>query len=254
MDVRVEAGAPPDPFLGAADLLATEHDLARPVHVRVRDDPDERTWTAHYDDHHVLNISRQAATSAMARELALHELAHMVRYEQGHASHTQSTDEALFLALSGRDVERRKLTHCYQIANHMRDIYADDITLSVAPAAKLVQFLESQLAAAVADAPGPSPAATAPDSRRVSVGADPDITAVNAAFALALVERHGLIDTEHRLYDLARAAATDAPTVGMETFKRLFRTLSEDPSESDFRRDLVTATREYALDAGRAAD
>ncbi|GAB3321328.1 hypothetical protein EI982_14200 [Haloplanus rallus] len=254
MDVRVGAGAPPDPFLGAADLLATEHDLDRPVRVRVRDDPDERTWTAHYDDHHVLNISRQAATSAMARELALHELAHMVRYEQGHASHTQSTDEALFLALSGRDVERRKLTHCYQIANHMRDIYADDITLSVAPAAKLVQFLESQLAAAVADAPGPGPTGAAADSRRVSVGADPDITAVNAAFALALVERHGLIDAEHRLYDLARAAAADAPTVGMETFKRLFRTLGEDPSESDFRRDLVTATREYALDAGRAAD
>ncbi|WP_251342345.1 DUF5781 family protein [Haloplanus halophilus] len=253
MDVRVGGGAPPDPFLGAADLLATEQDLDRPVHVRVRDDPDERTWAAHYDDHHVLNISRQAATSAMARELALHELAHMARYEQGHASHTQSTDEALFLALSGRDVERRKLAHCYQIANHMRDIYADDITLSVAPASKLVQFLESRLAAAVADAPGPSPSSR-PDTRRVSVGADPDITAVNAAFALALVERHGLIDPEHRLYDLARAAAADAPTVGMETFKRLFRSLADDPSESDFRRDLVTATREYALGGGRAAD
>jgi hypothetical protein len=256
MDVRVGSGAPPDPFLGAADLLATEHDLDRPVHVRVRDDPDERTWAAHYDDRHVLNISRQAATSAMARELALHELAHMARYEQGHASHTQSTDEALFLALSGRDVERRKLAHCYQIANHMRDIYADDITLSVAPAAKLVQFLESQLAAAVADAPGPTDSGPGGDgSRRISVGADPDITAVNAAFALALVERHGLIDPGHRLYDLARAAAADAPAVGMETFKRLFRTLADDPSESDFRRDLVTATREYALGGGgRAAD
>jgi len=256
MDVRVRGDAPPDPFLGAADLLATEHDLDRPVHVRVRDDPDERTWAAHYEGHHVLNISRQAATSAMARELALHELAHMARYEQGHASHTQSTDEALFLALSGRDVERRKLTHCYQIANHMRDIYADDITLSVAPAEKLVQFLESQLAAAVADAPGPTGAGPGGDeSRRISVGADPDITAVNAAFALALVERHGLVGSEHRLYDLSRAAAADAPTVGMETFKRLFRTLGDDPSESDFRRDLVTATREYALSGeGRAAD
>jgi hypothetical protein len=253
MDVRVQGGAPPDPFLGAADLLATEHDLDHPVHVRVRDDPDERTWTAHYDDYHVLNISRQAATSAMARELALHELAHMARYEQGHASHTQSTDEALFLALSGRTVERRKLAHCYQIANHMRDIYADDITLAVAPAGKLVQFLESQLAAAVADAPGPAgtrPAGAGP----ARDGADPDITAVNAAFALALVERHGLIDPDHRLYDLARAAAADAPTVGMEAFKRRFRNLVDDPSESDFRRDLVAVTKEYALGGGRAAD
>ncbi|RCU47483.1 hypothetical protein DU504_09340 [Haloplanus salinus] len=253
MDVRVQGGASPDPFLGAADLLATEHDLDRPVHVRVRNDPDERTWAAHYDDYHVLNISRQAATSAMARELALHELAHMARHEQGHASHTQSTDEALFLALSGRTVERRKLAHCYQIANHMRDIYADDITLDVAPAAKLVQFLESKLAAAVADAPGPTetrPTGAGP----ARDGADPDITAVNAAFALGLVERHGLVDADHRLYDLARAAAADAPAVGVDGFKHRFRSLVDDPTESDFRRDLVSVTKEYALDGGQAAD
>ncbi|WP_248895217.1 DUF5781 family protein [Haloplanus halobius] len=254
MDVRVQGGAPPDPFLSAADLLSTEHDLDRPVRVQVRDDPDERTWVAHYDDHHVLNISRQAATSAMARELALHELAHMARYEEGHASHTQSTDEALFLALSGQSVERRKLTHCYQIANHMRDIYADDITLSVAPAAKLVQFLESQLAAAVADTPDADTRPTDPNSRRVSVGADPDITAVNAAFALGLAERHGLIDADHRLYDLGRAAAADAPDVGLDTFKRQFRSLAEEPTESDFRRDLVAVTRAYAIDDRQAAD
>ncbi|WP_338739955.1 DUF5781 family protein [Haloplanus salilacus] len=255
MDLRIRGATPPDPFLSAADLLSTEHDLDSPVEVQVRDDPDERTWAAHYDDRHVLNISGKAATSAMARELALHELAHMARYEQGHASHTQSTDEALFLALSGRDVERRKLTHCYQIANHMRDIYADDITLSVAPAAKLVPFLESQLATAVAAAPDRE-ATRHPEERRISVTADPDITAVNAAFAIGLVERHDLVDDDHRLYDLARAAATDAPGVGMETFKRLFRTLADDPTESDFRRDLVTATRAYALDGegGRAAD
>ncbi|MFB6108938.1 MAG: DUF5781 family protein [Haloplanus sp.] len=248
MDVRVQGGTPPDPFLGAADLLETEYDLERPVRVRVRADPDERTWAAHYDDHHVLNISRPAATSAMARELALHEFAHMARHEEGHASHTQSTEEALFLALSGRSVERRKLSHCYQIANHMRDIYADDITLSVGPSAKLVHFLESQLAAAVADAP-----IETAGRRRVSVGADPDITAVNAAFALALVERHGLVDADHRLYDLSRAAAADAPAVGLQAFKRRFRTLADDPTESDFRKALVDVTREYAV-SGAAAD
>ncbi|MFC6725925.1 DUF5781 family protein, partial [Halobium palmae] len=151
MDVHVQGAAAPDPFLSAADLFETEHELSLPVVVQVRDDPDERTWAAHYPDRHVLNISRPAATSAMARELALHELSHMARNEEAHASHTQSTDEALFLALSGRSVERRKLAHCYQIANHMKDIYADDITLSLAPADKLLAFLESRLAAAVAD-------------------------------------------------------------------------------------------------------
>jgi hypothetical protein len=251
MDVRVQGPAPTEPFLGAADLFGTEYDLSRPVRVRVRDDPDERTWTAHYDDHHVLNISRQAATSAMARELALHEFSHMARHEEAHPSHTQSTEEALFLALTGRSVERTKLVHCYQIANHMKDIYADDLTLAVAPADKLVGFLEASLAAALADRPsGPAPAGW---TRRTAT-TDPDITAVNAAFALALVERHGLVDDDHRLYDLADAADADAPDVGLGAFKRRFRSLADDPTESDFRKALVDATREYAIDGERAAD
>jgi len=251
MDIRVQGAGPPDPFLSAADLLETEHELDLPVYVRVRADPDERTWAAHYDDRHVLNISRHAATSAMARELALHELAHMVRYEAGHPSHTQSTDEALFLGLAGHSVERRRLVHCYQIANHMKDIYADDITLSVGPDEKYVQFFESQLAAAVLDRPGGGPR---PDSRIVSDGADPEITAVNAAFALALVERHDLASPDHRLYDLARAAAADAPDIGLDAFKRRFRSLAADPTESDYRKELVDVTRAYATSSGPAAN
>jgi hypothetical protein len=66
-----------------------------PVRVVVREDPDERTWAGHYDDHHVLNVSRRAATSAMARELAIHELAHMARDEEVHPTHLESTEGAL---------------------------------------------------------------------------------------------------------------------------------------------------------------
>jgi hypothetical protein len=246
MDVRVLEAGPAEPFLSAADLLGTEYDLDRPVCVRVRDDPDERTWVGHHDDHHVLNISRQAATSAMARELALHEFAHMARNEEGHPSHTQSTEEAIFLALAGRSVERHKLTHCYQIANHMRDVYADDITLAVGPGEKLVGFFESQLAAAVAERPRAHPH---PESRLASSASDPEITAVNAAFALAMCERHDLVDDDHRLYDLVHAAGDDAPAVDVSAFTRLFRSLADDPSESEFRRALVDATRRYAAGA-----
>ena len=259
MDVRVHGPAPPGPFLSARDLLLTEHDLDRPVDVQVRENPDERTWNAHYDDRHVLNISQQAATSAMARELALHEYAHMVRNEEGHPSHTQRTDEALFLALAGRSVERRKLAHCYQIANHMKDIYADDITLRVGPADKLVAFLESQLAAAVSDRPvappsGPMTAARDGGFSRLSPAADPDITAVNAAFALALLERHDLVPGDHRIYDLAHAAGRDAPDVGLDAFKRRFSSLSPDTDESTYRKALVDATRDYVESGSRAAD
>ncbi|GGJ07541.1 hypothetical protein GCM10008995_16760 [Halobellus salinus] len=249
MDIRVRGAVPADPFLGAADLFETEHNLDRPVHANVREDPDERTWAAHYDDRHVLNISEQAATSAMARELIVHELAHMARNEEGHASHHFRTEEALFLALSGESVERRKIAHCYQIANHMKDIYADDITLSVTPPEKLVSFFESELARAVSDRSDPSPW---PDSRRVTTGSDPEITAVNAAFALGLVERHDIVDETHRLYDLAHAAADDAPEVDLDAFKRRFRSLGADPSASDYRKTLVDATRAYVVDSGGA--
>ncbi|MCU4926578.1 DUF5781 family protein [Halobacteria archaeon AArc-dxtr1] len=251
MELRIQGSGPTAPFLGARDRFETEYDLSLPVYVRLRDDPDERTWAGHYDDRHVLNISRQAASSALARELALHEFAHMARYEEAHPSHTQSIEEVLYLALAGKRVERRQLAHCYQIANHMKDIYADDITLSVGPGEKLLSFLESSLAAAVADRPGTPPQT---GRQRISPAADPEITAVNAAFALALAERHDLVGEDHRLYDLAHVAGTDAPKIDLEGFRQRFRTLATDTDESAYRETLVDATRSYVSATSTAAD
>ena len=249
MDVHVQGG-PAEPFLGARNLFSTEYDLDRPVTVRVREDPDERTRVSHDDAGHRLTISRQAATSAMARELALHEFAHMHHNERGHPSHTQSTKEAIYLALAGHSVEQRKLTHCYQIANHMKDIYADDIWMAMVPGDKLVAFLEASLAAAVSDLPGGQPGWT-----QLTPAADPDITAVNAAFALALVERHDLVSEGHMLYDLAHAAAEDTDGIDLAEFKGYFAGLSPDPDESEFRKALVDVTRAYATaGSGQAAD
>jgi hypothetical protein len=262
MEVRVRGPGPAAPFLGARDLFETERDLERPVLVDVVEDPAERTRVGHDEDGHHLTISRKAATSAMARELALHEFAHMHHHERGHPSHTQSTKEAIFLALAGRQVERRKLTHCYQIANHMKDIYADDLWLEVAPADKLVAYFEASLADAVADRAREPPAwGTDPaESRRqtdsadrLTSAADPEITAVNAAFALGLLERNDLVGRDHRLYDLAHAAAADAPGLSLEAFKQHFRGLARDPDESQYRKALVEATRAYASSDGAAA-
>ena len=244
MELSVHGPGPAAPFLSARDRFETAYDLARPVEVHVRDDPDERTWAGHYEDHHVLNISRHAAASAMAVELAIHEYAHMRRYEEAHPSHLQSTREALFLALAGRRVERRKLAHCYQIANHMKDIYADDITLSLGPPDKLVSFFESELATALADHPSSPPSGWI----RQTPAADPEITAINAAFALALLERNDAVDGDHRIYDLVRAAAGDAPSVDLQGFRRRFRGLG-DVDESGYRRELVGAVRAY-VDGG----
>ncbi len=244
MDLCVQGPGPEAPFLEARALFEPEYTLSRPVVVSICNDPDERTRVAHADDRHVLTISRQAASSAMARELALHEFAHMARHEQAHPSHVQSTEEVLYLALAGRRVEQRKLTHCYQIANHMKDIYADDITLAVGSGEKLVSFFEASVAAALADRPTQLPRAGTDHERR-SPAADPDITAVNAAFALALAERHDLLTSDHRLYDLAAVAAGDAPAVDFEWFRRQFRDLTHDPDPRTYRQGLVDATRSY---------
>lgn len=232
MEVRVQGDIDPGPFLGARDVFETEYDLEHPVYVQVRDDPDERTWTAHYDEYHVINVSRRVATSAMARELALHELSHMFRFEEGHASHHQSTNEALYLALAGPRTDEQLAYHGLQIANHMKDVYADDLTLSVGPSVKLVAFFESSLAAAIGT--GSVDASTA------------GITAVNAAFALAICERHELIGPEHRLYALADVAAGDAPSLPFDQFKDRFCSLAADPSPSEYRRELVGTIRSYA--------
>jgi hypothetical protein len=250
MDVRVQGGGPSGPFLSAQDVFETEYDIEKRVCVQIRSDPDERTWTAHYDDHHVLNMSDKVATSAMARELALHEYSHMHRNEQDHPSHTQSTTEALYLALTGRTVDQRTLSHCYQIANHMKDIYADDITMNITHPTKLVSFLESSLASAVVDRPTDTPGT----GQRLTATADPEITAVNAAFALALCERHDLVGDDHPLYDLAHAAAKDAPNIKVNTFKNRFRTLTTDPNETEYRKALVGITRKYAANTNIAAD
>ncbi|GGL67910.1 DUF5781 family protein [Halocalculus aciditolerans] len=240
MDVRVQGAVPPGPFLGARDLFEATHDLEKPVRVRVRDDPDERTWAGHYDDHHVLNISRQAATSIMARELALHEYAHMHRHEEAHPSHTFDLREAVYLGLAGKSVERRVLHQCRQLANHAKDIYADDITLTVGPTDKLVTFLESELAASVADNPRERR-----QGHRLTAGADPTMTAVNAAFAVALLERHDLLDDDHRIYALAHAASEDAPSVDVDWFRTRFKTLATDVDESAYRRVLVDLVQAF---------
>lgn len=254
MDLRVEGRGPAAPFLGARDLFETERDLSLPVRVRVRSDPDERTWAGHYDDHHVLNISQQAATSVMARELALHEFAHMLRYEEEHPSHFLDLREVVYLALAGRRVEQRVLQHCQVLANHVKDVYADDITLSVGPTDKLLAFLESELAAAIAD----NPSSGGLGGHRITAGSDPRLTVVNAAFAIALLERNDAVPPDHHIYKLAQAAAEDAPDIDFEVFRDRFKTLARDPDESECRRVLVDLVTDY-VDAhdsttGPAAD
>ncbi len=132
----------------------------------------------------------------------------------------------------------------------MKDIYADDITLSIGPADKLVSYFESELAAAIADRPAPRPTGWT----RLTATADPDVTAINAAFALALLERHDLVEPDHRLYDLARIAAGDAPRVNLGRFRHRFRNLVDDPGESEYRRLLVDAVQEYVIPDEPAAD
>ena len=242
MEVNVRGGAPPGPFRSAAEMLETRYDVETPVYVTVAEDPDTRTHVVHYREHHEVVISAAAVSSAMARELILHEFAHVVRNEEGHSSHHLETTEAVMIGAAGRHVPRPKLIHCYQIANHMRDIYADDITLDLLPPQKLMSYLTSAVAAAVTEASHPT---MGPHSRLVSRAPDPEITAVNAAFAMGVARRHGVDPRAHRLEALAHAAADDAPRIDVDIFADRFAKLQADPSTREYRRDLVEMMRTY---------
>jgi len=248
MDIRVHGPAPPTPFEEARRRLEGAHDVEKPVEVRIETDAEARTWTGHQPDRHVLSIPQQVARSVMATELVVHEFAHMVLAEESHPSHTVDTEEVLFLSFTDRPLDRTSLPHALQIANHVRDIYADDITLSVTNGEKLAAFLESELAAAIADVPRNPPAT----GYRLSGDADPGITVVNAAFALALLERHE-VNADHRIEELAHAAQRDAPHIDLERFRTTFQTLEADPTERECMRTFVDVIGRY-FDAVGAGD
>ena len=245
MDLRVHGSVPASPFEEARSRLEPAHDIEKPIDIEVSSDPDERTWTGHHPDRHVLSLSRQAATSAMATELALHEFAHMRRAEEAHPSHTIDTQEVLFLALAGNRVRSEAIPHAYQIANHIRDVYADDITLAVSSGEKLAAFLEAELVAAIRDRPGDVPRGGYSLSRT----ADPALTVVNAAFALALLDRHE-VAADHRIEDLADVAERDAPGIDLRTFRHRFRSLQGDPTEQECLRTFVDTIGAYFTSRG----
>lgn len=248
MDIHVQGSGPAAPFLAASDRFETTQALSLPVEVTIYDDPDRRTRASHYDDYHTLEIARATATSAMATELAVHEYAHMRRHEEDHPSHTLSTRRLLYDILAGRQVEQDTLAHCYQIANHLKDIYADDLTLQATQPDKLIRFLEAGLARSLSDRP-----TTPVDSHRLSHRGAPRITAVNAAFAVGLLERHDLLPADHRIYDLTTAASVDAPAVPVDRFRQLFSHLPDDPTPAQFRDRLREAVHLY-VDLPRPGD
>jgi len=174
----------------------------------------------------------------------------MARYEEGHASHIQSTEEALYLGLSGETVERRKLAHCYQIANHMKDIYADDITLSVAPADKLLGFLESTLAAAVADRPEVSrdgaPPVTAGADRR-SPRSTPRSRSPSSSATTS--PARATVSTTSRAPPAARHRRRRRRRVQGAVPRARPR-----PSESDYRKALVAAARVRRFESQKRAE
>lgn len=242
MEVAVQNGANPTPFLQARDRFETEFDIERPVKVFVRSDPYQRTVTAHYPTYHTLSMSAIAANSEMAAQLTLHEFAHMVRYEQGHMSHHSSTIEGLYLAAGGRSVSEDRLAHCLQIANHLKDIYADDLTIEVSVPTRLVDFFEASLATTLINRESGSPPR---GGNRVTRQNDKAIAAINAAFAIALLDRHDLLPNNHRLFQFADTIASDAPMVPFDHFRTLFYSLEENPTASEYRRVLVDAFSTY---------
>lgn len=112
--------------------------------------------------------------------------------------------------------------------------------MTVSSEEKLVGFLESELAAAILDRPRHTPISGYSLSKAIS----PDITAVNAAFALGVVDRHD-IKAGHRLEDLAYAAGRTARNVDIQLSREQFRSVDANPIDEDSLRTFVETIGKY---------
>jgi len=241
MDLRVQ-GMSPDPFLGAADLFETEWSLDDPVHVKVREDPDERTWAGHYDGYHVLNVEARRHQRDGPRAGRPRAVAHGPLRGGARVSHPIDRGGAVPRALrrdGGAPQARALLPDREPHEGHLRRRHhALGRARGQAPRLPRVDPRGRRR----------RPPRGLPGRRPAGHGrCRPEITAVNAAFALALVERHDIAGPGHRIYDLARAAGSDTDAVDVDAFKERFLALGPDPSESDYRKALVAAARAYAV-------
>jgi hypothetical protein len=169
---------------------------------------------------HTLFVSVRAVESDILDGLIAHEVGHMLRTEEGHASHNPDVYRSMSLQVR---IPREAQAAFGQAFNHVQDIYADDLAFPVfagSDGGRAYEFF-----AGWAD----NNTRMRGTDRWQNIG-----LAASNGFAIGNLLRHGLITADDQLWHVARAFDREAGFQTVDDFTEFYARLPENPSAAAF--------------------
>jgi hypothetical protein len=171
-------------------------------------------------DRHTLFVSVRAVESDLLDGLVAHEMGHMLRTEEGHASHSP---EVFRLIEKEVRIPRAGEAAFSQAFNHIQDVYADDLAFPVFSGPDGRRAYEF-FAAWVDNNTG-----MRGKNRWQNLG-----LAASNGFAIGNLLRHDLIEPDDKLWDQARAFDRKAGFQTVDALAEVYSQWPEDPSPERF--------------------
>lgn len=186
-------------------------------------------------------ISEWSLATDMVMGLIIHELSHVYRTESGHPSHNFRLHTGVLQQLFGIEPPHYRLEVVRNAINNLQDLYADDISFAVYKKHLQLPDLNEFFLGWIRD---PLPA-TSVRNRWQNSG-----LLLNAAFAQANLERHGIEDTNEKV----KKAISDFlekidPNLAKQFayFKNFMVQLPEDISDENFANLLMEYLHELII-------
>lgn len=170
---------------------------------------------------HTLFVSVRAVESGLLDGLIAHEVGHMLRTEEGHASHNPDVYRSMSREVR---ISREAGAAFGQAFNHIQDIYADDLAFPVFAGSDGGGRAYGFFAAWVE-----SNGHMRGEDRWQNVG-----LAASNGFAIGNLLRHRLITSEDKLGDMARAFDAEAGFHLVDDLAEFYAKLPENPSPARF--------------------
>ena len=177
-------------------------------------------------DRHTLFVSLRAVESGMLDGLIAHEVGHMLRTEEGHASHDPDVYRTI-----GREVRipRSAEPAFGQAFNHIQDIYADDLAFPVfagSDGGRAYEFFAGWVE---------NNATMGGTDRWQNVG-----LAASNGFAIGNLVRHKRIAEDDKLWARARSFDREAGFSIVDRLAEFYANLPDWPSPAAFLGDVQT--------------
>jgi len=186
---------------------------------------------------HLIHVSLQAAASEMVAGLIAHEMGHIARTEARHPSHNKVVhDRALARVRVPRSFGRGFPRLARSAIGHVEDIYADDYAIPLTIGERSRDFFAEWVRNAIA---------------RTGDRWEEVFGALDIAFSLGNLERHGLIGGTDPLRAGARDFAAARGIRSLEALTTLYRDLP-DPVTDEACEDILAGLLRTTLDELRS--